>query len=141
MTPQLALGIQLDDRATFDNYYAASSHQLLINHLQKLPNTGGALLTANESSVGRSHLLQASCQRIIGLGLRAIYLPLSDLQVADVDVLSGLESVDLIAIDDVDCFLGNRNWEEALFHVYNRCQLHNTTLLFSLKKPIKSDSI
>ena len=35
-------------------------------------------------------------------------------------ILENLEAIDLLAIDDIDTIAGDRDWEVALFHLYNR---------------------
>jgi DnaA family protein len=35
-------------------------------------------------------------------------------------VLEDLEELDVICVDDVDKIAGHSNWEQALFHLYNR---------------------
>ncbi len=35
-------------------------------------------------------------------------------------LLEGLESLSLVALDDIDHISGNAAWEEAIFHCYNR---------------------
>ena len=62
----------------------------------------------------------------------ARYLPLRSLLEYPPDaVLEAVETVDLVAFDDVDCIDANEQWQEQLFHVYNRCQISGTSMLFS----------
>ncbi len=69
---------------------------------------------------GKSHLLQAACQRLYESHRQAVYLPLSQLREWSASMLEGLECLDLVCLDELDCLAGEREWEIALFHLYNR---------------------
>jgi DnaA family protein len=45
------------------------------------------------------------------------------------DVLDELEALALVCIDDIDAIAGDRSWETALFHLYNRIQTSGSRLL------------
>ena len=64
-------------------------------------------------------------------GLTCAYLPLADSGQLAPAMLEGLESLDLIAVDDVHAIAGDRAWEHSLFTLFNRCREHGTRLLFS----------
>ena len=48
------------------------------------------------------------------------------------DALSGLETHEIVCLDDVDRIAGQRVWEEAIFHLYNRILDRGGLLLVSL---------
>jgi len=68
------------------------------------------------AAAGRTHLLQAACQWHGARGA-AIYLPLSDPAVVP-GVLDGLESLPLVALDDVQAWIGDADAEAALLALY-----------------------
>ena len=119
---QLPLGIGLRDDATFDNYYVARSNTPLVEHLtQQLTSEGEQFLYLwGAPGVGRSHLLQAACHAASDADKRALYLPLDDLGHFPPLMLEDIERLDLVAIDDLECVIGRKRWEEALFHAFNR---------------------
>jgi DnaA family protein len=85
-----------------------------------------------EKSVGKSHLLLATSEQS---NLRALYLPLAELvQSAAPEMLQSLEHLDLLCIDDLDAISGHADWQEAVFHCFNRMQLADCKLLVSAKK-------
>src|SRR5699024_3105074 len=47
------------------------------------------------------------------------------------EVLEGIEQYSLIAVDDVDSFAGLPEWEESLFHLYNRSRELGHNMLFT----------
>ncbi|MEO2172859.1 MAG: DnaA regulatory inactivator Hda [bacterium] len=109
MSRQLTLDVTLRDDATFDNYIGAAGNELQ----QKFTGPFDWIHVWGYPGTGRSHLLQACCHRYEA----SIYL--AGLRGHKVDVLDGLESMNLICIDDIDEILGRADWEEALFHLMN----------------------
>ena len=120
MNQQLPLAIQLNDEATLTDFHWGSN-QLLQHHLIDLLNAQQhktMLYLWGISGSGKSHLLQACCQALPHAD--AIYLPLLALKDFGPQVMDGLDTRTLICIDDIDAIAGNREWEETLFHLYNR---------------------
>jgi DnaA family protein len=120
-TPQLTLGLSLKDEATFDNFYAGRNAEI-VHELKKTAHGEGErfIYLCGVRGQGLSHLLQACCHAAYLQHLRSVYLPLSNLLTLSPDVLNDLESLDLICIDDLHVIAGQPEWEEALFHLYNR---------------------
>jgi DnaA family protein len=125
---QLTLGIGLRDSATFDNYYPGPNREALSLLQQSLQDN---LFLWGAASSGKSHLLQALCHHRQQLNQPVFYLPLAQHQQLQVEMLQGLEAMQLICIDDVDAIAGKRQWEEALFHLYNRCREQQTLLVIT----------
>lgn len=117
---QLALAIQLNDEATLDDFCWTNNFLLKQQLELMLEHQGEKLfyLWGNTGS-GKSHLLQACCQETQS-NQSAIYLPLKLLKEWGPEAIEGVEEQDLICIDDIDSIAGNAQWEEALFHLYNR---------------------
>ncbi len=85
-----------------------------------------------EKSAGKSHLLLATSEQS---NLRALYLPLAELvQSAAPEMLQSLEHLDLLCIDDLDAISGHEDWQEAVFHCFNRMQVAGCKLLVSAQK-------
>lgn len=130
---QLSLGVGLDDDATFDNFYAEpdSVEARVVASLQaQLSGAGEPVVYLwGPLGAGLTHLLQASCHAAQEAGKRFQYLPLSEL--ADVPpeaLLDGLETRELLCVDDLDAVAGRPDWEAALFHLYNRLRERNGCL-------------
>lgn len=138
MSEQLALGLGPDKFLTFENFYVIGSNRLLVNQLGLQARGEGEqwVMVHGGAESGRSHLLQASCQAAAAAGRVASYLPLREMgDYSPADVLAGAESLDLLCLDDVDIVMGRADWEEALFHLYNRAILSGTALLLSSLRP------
>jgi DnaA family protein len=82
---------------------------------------------------GKTHLLQAACQRAGEHGLPAAYIDL--LEAPHPGVLEGLERLGLVALDDVQAVVGQAVWEEALFDLINRLREHAVPLLLAADRP------
>lgn len=112
---QLPLQIQLNDAATYDNFYVGDNHKL-VDILRS--GTEPYLYLWSSEAAGKTHLLQAMCQsQPQG---QAIYLPLAELSQQPVELLEGLEQFALVCLDDVQAISGHAQWEEGIFHLYNR---------------------
>jgi len=112
---QLPLQIQLNDAATFDNFFAGVNHEAV--DILRSGMEPYLFLWSGEAS-GKTHLLQAACHAL-PQG-QAIYLPLTELSQQPVELLEGLEQFALVCLDDVQAIAGHAQWEEGLFHLYNR---------------------
>lgn len=128
MNRQLALAIQLNNEATLTDF-CWGSNQLLEQQIKNcLAGTGERQLYLwGLIGCGKSHLLQACCQAMPDA--TSIYLPLPLLKEWGPESLDNLSEQTLIAIDDIDAIAGDKIWEEALFHLYNRVRDNGRTLL------------
>jgi len=122
MSEQLPLGLRLRASALFSNFVAAPRQQELFELLKQL--TGGGfpaqLYCWGDVGSGKTHLLQASCRHADSLGRTAAYLPLKDCVELPPELVQGWDEFQLICVDDIDIAAGHHDWEEALFHLYNR---------------------
>ncbi|TQV61792.1 MAG: DnaA regulatory inactivator Hda [Halothiobacillaceae bacterium] len=82
---------------------------------------------------GKTHLLQAACQRAGECGMPAAYLALAE--APHPGVLEGLEQLGLVALDDVQAVIGEQVWDEALFDLINRLREHAVPLLLAADCP------
>lgn len=154
MMNQLALGISLRDDATFSNFLVGKN-QALVNFLQNITNHTVNDLKDDTQNVneklkdnmvylwgsagsGLSHLLQACCHFLSEQGKTCLYLPLSQSSDLSPQILEGLDQINFIAVDDIDAVVGQRQWEEQLFHFYNNI-LHaeNTYVIFAAHNAAK----
>ena len=137
MSQQLTLGIRLRDDATFDNYFSGQNEQV-VHNLKKREEPYVFLFGAD--GTGKSHLLQAACHETGKKGLPVVYLPLAEEGLMPA-MLDGLESMSLIALDDIQEIIGNEDWEYALFNLYNRVREKGVRMLVSSAEPLASLNI
>jgi DnaA regulatory inactivator Hda len=60
-----------------------------------------------------------------------VYLPLAEVVEHGTALLDNLEQCELVCLDDLDAVAGNREWEEALFHLFNRLRDSGRRLLLA----------
>lgn len=118
---QLTLGVGLKDEATFANFIAGKNQQIISELKNSASGKGERVIYfCGASGEGCTHLLHACCHEANQHGLTSVYLPLSNLNDFSPEIFEGLESLDLICIDDLHQIAGRPAWEEAFFHAYNR---------------------
>lgn len=130
-SPQLTLPVVLNDEATFDNFYISEKNQQLVLMLKSWDNwLEPYIYLFGPHQSGCSHLLQAACQQAAEQGRLALYLPMKDLlSYPAQEMLDGLEGLHLLCIDDIDAIAGNRDWEEGVFHLFNKVKTSGARLL------------
>jgi len=116
---QLPLQLNLNEVYRFDNFYFSQPelHKALTALCQT--DTVSFAYLWGEAASGKSHLLMACAEQV----KNALYLPLTDLvQTASPDVLQSVEHLDLLCIDNLEAISQHQDWQEALFHCFNRLQ-------------------
>jgi DnaA-homolog protein len=136
---QLTLGVGLKDEATFANFYAGRNH-LVVTMLKAAAKAQGerVIYFYGTGGDGRTHLLQACCHEAHQHHLRTVYLPLNELIGLSPPIFDGLESLDLICVDDIHQIAGRFEWEEAFFHAYNRIRDAGKYLIVTANAPPKA---
>lgn len=116
---QLSLGVSLQDDLYFDNFLPGHNAAALAE-LRAQQQTEGfhyIFLWGREDS-GKTHLLRAACADAEQRHKPAVYL---DLGAADLQVSKLAEpDAGLVCIDNLQQVAGKADWEEALFHLFNR---------------------
>jgi DnaA family protein len=131
---QLTLSVGLNDEATFDSFYTSDANKLTLNTLSGSlrQETDSMIYLYGSASSGRSHLLQAVCCEADVLGLSGVYLPLADMQLYNPsEIFEGLESQQVLCLDDIDIIAGNDLWEREIFNLYNRVLAVGGYVVFS----------
>ena len=135
---QLVLSVQLPDDEIFDNYLSKSNcavvSQLglfLDDPQQEQLNKPRCFYLFGLSGVGKSHLLHASSAYVAKLNKTSVCLSCAELLTLSVDVLDGLEQINVICLDDIQLLAGNKIWEQAVFDLYNRVLEQNNYLVVS----------
>ena len=137
--PQLTLGVKLRDDARFDNFHGERNASAA-NRLKQLVDAGGGsvlqvVVLCGDSDTGKSHLLQAACHQAEGRSERTVCISMEEVLPFGPGALAGLEQLDLICLDDLDLIAGKADWEEAVFHLYNRILDRGRRLMVSLSAP------
>jgi len=138
ISTQIPLEIQLRDNASFENFIRGKNEELL-NKLKRSvsdKSSEGSLFFWGGLGAGKTHLLQAICKTAGDNTFSVVYFPFKELKNVSTDALDGLESCQIICLDDIDVIAGREDWEQALFHLYNRAFDSGAQLIFTSSQPI-----
>lgn len=130
---QLPLALRLSAPAVFETFVTTRDRGVLA-HLKAAAagRERDLIWLAGGAGSGKTHLLQAVCRAADEAGRRAMYLSLADGH--DPRLLTGLEQLDVLALDDVDAVAGRRDWEGALFPVLNDFHAGQGVLLLAAER-------
>lgn len=129
---QLALDFQWDESFDFAGFVVGANAEA-VTALKRAGNSAGrrVVYLYGEPGVGKSHLLQAACSEAGAWGLTAVYLPLAQIVNRSPQLLENLERVDVAVLDDLDRLVGATEWQQAVFHLFNRLQDAGRDLLMA----------
>ena len=130
---QLALQIQINERASLNNFFVSKNNIKTIQILKNIltsSNKGTQLFIDDLGSNGKSYLLQALCNDFSNSNSSSIYIPIQKAIKLDPSILEGISQLNLICIDDVDQ-INKREWEIALFNLINECYVKECFLLLA----------
>ena len=126
---QILLPLEARQPDRFEDFVAGENAAVL-EALQELVRNGGhCLFLSGPAGSGKTHLLNAACNLSRQLGKQAFYIAPGRLPPGAAAGLAGLEQMDLVCVDDIDQCIGQRDWEEALFHCFNRLREQGGSLL------------
>ena len=131
---QLALQIQINERASLNNFFVSKNNSKTIQILKNIvlnSNNGVQIFIDDLGSNGKSYLLQAICNDFSNSNNSSIYIPMQEAINLDPSILEGVSELNLICIDDVDLINKQREWEIALFNLINECYEKECFLLLS----------
>lgn len=129
---QLPLGIALTSAYTFDNFFSSRKEEA-VHALRRfaIHDDEFSLFLWGPTGVGKTHLLQASCYAAAQDGAAVAYVPLSEINAYGPALLDGLDTLNLVALDDVGSVTGQVEWETALFDMYNSMRDQGRKLLIA----------
>lgn len=134
---QLALSVQLPDDETFFSYKSTVNQgvavqlQHFINGQAPTKHGPQSFFLFGLKGVGKSHLLHACSTYAASLGKSSLCLSFSELKHLAVEVLEGLEHIDIICLDDIEVISGEQQWQQAIFDLYNRLLEQNKLLIIT----------
>jgi DnaA-homolog protein len=129
---QLPLAVALADHASFETF-VGGSNATAVEHVRSLAHGGtDTVWLWGAEGAGKTHLLQAACREATAAGRRAMYVALP---AVSPEMLSGLEHVDVLAVDDVQTVAGDRAWEQSLFVILNAFSSRSGALLLAASAP------
>jgi DnaA-homolog protein len=132
MAEQLPLKFEFRADHTFEDYFPGNNIEV-VDLLKKFANGEGEkfIFLWGNSGYGKSHLLNACCQRAFQKGLSSFYLDFTEFDLTDTDLFVGLENFELVCLDNINRLSGREDWEIALFNFYNQHRDLQRRLLIS----------
>lgn len=130
---QQLLPFTAQDGRTFANYVVGANGDL-VNRLVRPDDGFAALWLWGPPASGKSHLAHAACHWHVGRGAKAAYVPLASTP-EDPEVLHGLADYDLVALDDLQHWLGRVDLERALMGLYQGLVTRGHRLLVVADQP------
>lgn len=136
--PQLPLGFEPGELFTFDSF-VNGNNSVAVSLARQMawyenPESGNhekQLYIWGEPGLGKSHLLQASCNLAAKKQRTVCYLTPAEISGQSTDIFDGLEQIDLVCLDDIESWLVDLAWETALFDLINRIRENSSCLLLA----------
>lgn len=128
---QLSLGVSLQDDLHLDNFLPGQN-SAVVAQLKEAFSCEQEIFSFiylwGREDAGKTHLLKAVCYQAEALSKSHCYLDLT--KAKDASILSGIKS-DVVCIDNLQAVAGQAEWEENLFHLFNRIREQQGLLVFS----------
>jgi DnaA family protein len=133
---QLTLPLRLRERAVFDSF-VAGPNAVAVEQLQAMARGAltGVYWLSGPAGVGKSHLLQAVCALARAGATEAAYLSLAQLEQFGPEALEGWQNARIVALDDVEQVVGDRDWEHRLFGLYRELEERGASLVAAAEQP------
>lgn len=131
---QLTLGISLGPELDLPGFVPGANAGALAA-VEALAHQPQFIYLWGEPGTGKTHLLHAACRAAAEDGRRVGLLPLSRADDWRPEMLEGWDGLDLVAIDDIDRVLGNPEWEQRLFLLYNALRDAGASLVIAADRP------
>ena len=130
---QLIFPFQINQKASFKNFFCTSDNLHLINRLEDIviENTGHEIMIHGENGCGKSFLMQAICNELSSKDRRFAFIPMKKAKNMGVEIFQNLASLNAVCIDDLQLIMSIGEWEQAMFHLINECQQSNCSLIIS----------
>lgn len=139
---------QLNPRYTFENYCSSMSNRLAVSISQAIAEhpevkTYNPLFVFGSTGVGKTHLLQAIGVKLKEQNPRMRVLYVSSrvfesqyttaaLQKKINDFINFYQSIDVLLLDDIQFFAGNKpGTQNTFFHIFNHLHQHQRQLVMS----------
>ena len=131
---QLIFPFQLNQKASFNNFFCSSDNRNLITRLSDIVSSNDVheIIISGEKSAGKSFLIQAICNELGLKDKKFAFVPMNKVINMSIEIFQDLAYLDAICIDDLQLILSSEDWEKALFNLINECQQSCCSLIFSL---------
>ncbi len=134
LTHQGVLDLAIQRGQSFD-HYVSGPNGLAVAALRELPAQHAArYFIYGASGTGKTHLLNAMCKQQQDMGQTAMLVTPSLLAEQAAALVECIDTLSLIAFDDIHEIAGLAAQEEALFHIYNRAKRSNVHFIAAARE-------
>lgn len=132
IAPQLPLGVQLRDDASFASFHIGPNAEVL-SCLQAAVSgeQGGVIYLHGPAGSGKTHLLQAACRQMSEGGQPTGYLPLAEFAADEFAALEGMERLSMLCLDDVQAVSDVEAWALLLMRLCDAARQHELSLVIA----------
>lgn len=132
--PQLTLDLFQGAHHDFPSFLPGANREACLVAQQWARREGARIVHLRGGMAsGKTHLLQAAIVAVADSAARAMYVPLRELLAQGERVLDDLDSIEVVALDDIDACAGLSGWERGLFNLYNAIYASDRWLLWSAR--------
>ena len=110
-SPQIPLQLEPRRPDRFEDFLAGPNHKVVQIMRNLLDEPDGSFYLSGPGGSGKSHLLKALCHEARQREMAAFYIALKHLPIEASNGLQGLNTLDLVCIDDIDSVAGQDRWE------------------------------
>ncbi len=140
---QLILPYQKNIRQTFESYYSdqVTNIQIIDSIKNIFSNSNNQIFIWGNKSSGKSHLQYSACNYFDHAKKKCIYLPMKEYKKFNNDILNGIDTYDLICIDDIDYIFGIDDWEKSFFILINKIIDNSSKIIYTSSSNLKNTNI
>ena len=132
--PQLTLDLFKGAHHDFSSFLPGANREASLVAQQWARREGARIVHLRGGTAsGKTHLLQAAIVARADSAARAMYVPLRELLAQGEPVLDDLDSIEMVALDDIDACACLPGWERRLFNLYNAIHDSDRWLLWSAR--------
>ena len=126
---QLIFPFSIDKKSSLSKFFVPLGSESLVKALSN--KDGDDIVITGKKGFGKSYLLQSMCNDHSSDSFSVSYIPLREAIKLQPELLDGLESLDLVCIDDLEKIASNKEWQVACFNLINHCSESGCRLIFS----------
>ena len=126
---QLIFPFSIDKKSSLSKFFVPLGSDSLVKALSN--KDGDDIVITGKKGFGKSYLLQSMCNDHSSDSFSVSYIPLREAIKLQPELLDGLESLNLVCIDDLEKIASNKEWQVACFNLINHCSESGCRLIFS----------
>ncbi|HLQ85423.1 MAG TPA: DnaA regulatory inactivator Hda [Salinisphaeraceae bacterium] len=134
--PQLPLGVELPQTATFDAFVGNGNAEIRAALVAVVTAQGARQFYLHgPPATGKTHLLQAASRAAAAAGQRSAYVPLAEVGDQGAGLLAGMQTLACVCVDDVSMIAGQRAMELAMIGLIDGLRANGGQLLIADRYP------